>query len=248
MLRAGSRPYVLARELGLGRNTVRRIRDRNGVPALPSSAAHWASKLVGVDLSDAVLRYEAGASLESLAAEFGVTRNTINKHLQEAGAKVRGPGAVLSPLNEEQRAYVRKWAGRKGRQSLARDLGATEGAVVQAMREMDCEVYARTSGPGSAAYRGGRQKVNGYVRVLVEADSPYASMRDVGGYVAEHRLVMARTVGRPLLRSETVHHIDGDKTNNEPSNLQLRQGNHGSGVLLRCRGCGSHDVEAVPLG
>lgn len=67
------------------------------------------------------------------------------------------------------------------------------------------------------------------------------------GYVLEHRLVMATALGRPLSRSETVHHIDGDTFNNELSNLQLRQGKHGKGVVYRCNGCGSHDVGPVPL-
>ena len=34
-----------------------------------------------------------------------------------------------------------------------------------------------------------------------------------------HRLIMSRILGRPLHRAEVVHHIDGDKLNNVPSNL-----------------------------
>jgi hypothetical protein len=68
------------------------------------------------------------------------------------------------------------------------------------------------------------------------------------GYVLEHRYVMAEAIGRPLTPAETVHHIDGDTLNNELSNLQLRQGRHGKGVVYRCQDCGSHNVETVPLG
>lgn len=32
---------------------------------------------------------------------------------------------------------------------------------------------------------------------------------------------MERILGRPLREGENVHHIDGDKANNEPSNLEL---------------------------
>ena len=32
---------------------------------------------------------------------------------------------------------------------------------------------------------------------------------------------MEQAIGRPLTRRETVHHIDGDKLNNDVSNLQL---------------------------
>jgi len=42
-----------------------------------------------------------------------------------------------------------------------------------------------------------------------------------GGYVFEHRLVVARALGRDLLPSEEVHHVDGNRANNDLSNLQL---------------------------
>ena len=41
------------------------------------------------------------------------------------------------------------------------------------------------------------------------------------GWVLEHRLVISRKLGRCLHDWEVVHHIDGDKTNNSPDNLQL---------------------------
>lgn len=37
----------------------------------------------------------------------------------------------------------------------------------------------------------------------------------------EHRVVMEEVLGRTLTSDEIVHHIDGDKTNNSPSNLQI---------------------------
>jgi hypothetical protein len=68
-------------------------------------------------------------------------------------------------------------------------------------------------------WRGGRQiDKDGYVRVPAPPGHPYAK---ANGYICEHRLVMEQKLGRYLDPEEVVHHIDGDKGNNDPANLEL---------------------------
>lgn len=68
------------------------------------------------------------------------------------------------------------------------------------------------------------------------------------GQMLEHRLVMQRTIGRPLESHETVHHINGDRTDNRLENLQLRTGRHGKGVVSTCADCGSHNIVGALIG
>ena len=41
------------------------------------------------------------------------------------------------------------------------------------------------------------------------------------GYITEHRLIMAQALDRPLKSTEIVHHKDGNKWNNNLSNLEI---------------------------
>lgn len=66
-------------------------------------------------------------------------------------------------------------------------------------------------------WKGGRQIRYGYAFVIKHGH-PGA---DCWSYVQEHRLVMEKKIGRYLNPGETVHHLDGDKLNNNPDNLIL---------------------------
>lgn len=67
-------------------------------------------------------------------------------------------------------------------------------------------------------WKGGRLiHSNGYV-LIYNPTHPHAKS---GTYVYEHRLIMENEIGRYLLPSERVHHINHDKQDNRIENLQL---------------------------
>lgn len=51
--------------------------------------------------------------------------------------------------------------------------------------------------------------------------NPSHHRSDCNGYVPEHILVMEKHLKRKILKPEQVHHIDGDRLNNKPSNLKV---------------------------
>ncbi len=55
----------------------------------------------------------------------------------------------------------------------------------------------------------------------VAHDDPMRAMSKKAGYVLEHRLVVARHLGRVLLPKERVHHKNGIKHDNRIENLEL---------------------------
>ena len=67
--------------------------------------------------------------------------------------------------------------------------------------------------------RGGKIQVNnaGYINIY-EPEHPNAAGN---GWVLEHRKVMADHLGRALLPNESVHHLNGDRTDNRLENLEL---------------------------
>lgn len=90
-----------------------------------------------------------------------------------------------------------------------------------------CGCLMRRTREGAHNWRGGRTKnALGYVLLYQPI---YPGHESGVRQVMEHRVVMARHLGRPLLDSETVHHKNGIRDDNRLENLELWAGKHGRG-------------------
>lgn len=87
-------------------------------------------------------------------------------------------------------------------------------------------------GENHPQWQGGRQKRgDGYIDIASSNIPPeYASMKREGGRVFEHRLVAAIALGRPLEEWEVVHHKNGDRSDNSPTNLEVHNPFEHNGV------------------
>jgi|SRR3990172_8520298 len=70
-----------------------------------------------------------------------------------------------------------------------------------------------------AAYKGGEYEDNtfGYIRMMLYNHPLFPGLK----HVNKHRLIMAEHLGRVLLKSETVHHLNHNKHDNRLRNLKI---------------------------
>lgn len=206
-----------------------------------------ARKLTDEQVEQIVAEYQAGAKLTGLANKYGTSYVTIRNWLVREGVELRDPGVPAFWTDERKQEAVSRYQAGESQQQIADSFGISQTGVSAVLREAGFGAPP-PSRERNGAWKGGRHiDGKGYVRVIPGPDDLQLVKRHFNGYALEHRLVMARALGRPLTRRETVHHINGDRTDNRLENLQLRQGNHGNGVVIGCLDCGSHNVGPVPL-
>ncbi len=199
------------------------------------------------DLPTVVARYVAGATATELAAEYGISHCTVRKHLVRSGVQIRGKGRRIGTFLKigiaEQPVVVARYQAGATASQLGREYGVDKQTICKVLRAAGVPVLrGRRTAVGDR-----RPNHYGYMLVRVDPDDPVAWPLYKDNWTLEHRYAMACNLGRRLKREETVHHKNGDRSDNRLENLELRPGKHGNSQRYRCTACGCHNIEAVGL-
>jgi len=111
------------------------------------------------------------------------------------------------------------------------------GGKVRSSYCRQCNGTYNQQGERNSRWKGGIQRSKtGYVLILLSKDDFFYPMANKAGYVLEHRLVMARRLGRCLHPWEHVHHKHQNRSDNREEKLRLVMKGMHSGVI-RCPFC-----------
>ena len=157
---------------------------------------------------DAIVAYATeGVPAKEIARLIGAVPSGVRKYCAKHGIPLRNVKDVFAKVEARFRRVCDETCTAR---DLAAQFGVSEVSIRRWAKHIGVELL-------DAYHCGHILTHNGYKRV----PAPSHPLADSKGYVLEHRLVVEAHLGRYLSVDECVHHKDGDKLNNEISNLEV---------------------------
>ncbi|WP_328186910.1 HNH endonuclease signature motif containing protein [Marinobacter sp. OP 3.4] len=160
---------------------------------------------LGAQVNDVFRMACEGMTAKEIAAEMGYDKHkSVARFCSRHGIEL--PKRLeLSDLEDD----IRGMAETMSAPEIARELGFSSTQVYRICRKLAIKPVNKAEG---VIYTH-----NGY-RMLLALGHPDA---DSKGYIREHRLVAEQKLGRRIREDEIVHHLNGDKLDNRPDNLEI---------------------------
>lgn len=142
-----------------------------------------------------------------------------NSKFDSIQGKIFGNLTAIERVQQES-GVLWKFLCSCGKEKIMQPYSVINGDVVSC----GCYNINKSIGSNNKRWVGGIVKTkNGYIKERVAP----------GKYKFQHRLVMENFLGRKLYTGETVHHINGNKTDNRIENLELWVSNHPRGQRVQ---------------
>ena len=127
-------------------------------------------------------------------------------------------------INFDDSVLIEMYNKRCTQDEMAKYFGCSTCPIERRLRELGLSRGVGMNTPPRCGgknnmWNGGRSVTrHGYVLVRVGMNHHLA---DVRGYAYEHRVVAEKKVGRRLVSGEQIHHMNGDRGDNRPENLEV---------------------------
>ncbi len=174
-----------------------------------------------IDPQECSRLYQLGFGVTTIARQLKCSVSSVIFHLNKMGIQRRQPKRIEWPVEQMRQWYE---TDRLTVEEIGIRLGVSAKVANKACKRFGFQMRRRgpKSGPEHKGWKGGiHADKSGYVLVHF----PNHPSSNSSGYVRQHRLIAEKILGRPLLATEVVHHIDDDPANNSPENLMVFETN-----------------------
>jgi len=235
----------IAKLTGVGVNTVLRCLKKHNIPLRGIGKYNR----IRPELAQKVIEdFKNKLEVKNICENNGISYHIFKKIISNNGLVLPGSGRKRDFSDLEIKNILSMSDNKESLTKIAEIYNANWDTINNIVKTNNPNYIGKNIGPKHGLWKGGQYIDNkGYIQVKLYSDDKYFLMAHTSGYILQHRYNMAKHLGRPLTKTETVHHIDGNVQNNTIENLQLRNKRHGKGQCWKCKDCGSTNIESTDI-
>lgn len=162
----------------------------------------------------------------SIASECNVNKTTILNHLKKNKIKIKSSTdyTFLDKKPYMDKKWMEKEYSNKTTTMIARKCNVSTSIILKWLKRFNIKIRSRNermSGKFHHSFEGNSFLSNGYKNIYCPNHPRIHRLKNKRPYVKEHIIIMEKHLKRFLNKGEEIHHMDGNKLNNDINNLKL---------------------------